>query len=88
MTIQKIEPERYFTFTWHPYALDIKRDYSKEATTLVAFRLIEVEHGTQLVLTESGFDKLPSDRINEAFEKNDKGWDEQMKNIKRYIESE
>ena len=37
--IQKMEPERLFSFTWHPYAVDPNVDYSKETPTLVEFRL-------------------------------------------------
>ncbi len=37
--VQKMEPERLFSFTWHPYAVDPKIDYSKETPTLVEFRL-------------------------------------------------
>ena len=37
--VQKMEPERLFSFTWHPYAIDPKVDYSKETPTLVEFRL-------------------------------------------------
>jgi uncharacterized protein YndB with AHSA1/START domain len=27
-TVQKMEPERLFSFTWHPYAIDPEVDYS------------------------------------------------------------
>ena len=37
--VQKMEPERLFSFTWHPYAIDPQMDYSKEPSTLVEFRL-------------------------------------------------
>lgn len=83
--VQKIEPERLFSFTWHPYAVDPKTDYSKETPTLVEFRLEKTGNGTLLVLTESGFDKIPSDRRLEAFRRNDGGWTEQMKNIETYV---
>jgi uncharacterized protein YndB with AHSA1/START domain len=83
--VQKIEPERLFSFTWHPYAVDPKTDYSKETPTLVEFRLEKTGNGTLLVLTESGFDKIPSDRRLEAFCRNDGGWSEQMKNIETYV---
>ena len=33
-TVQKIEPERLFSFTWHPYAVDPAQDYSRESPTL------------------------------------------------------
>src|SRR4051794_11962866 len=39
LEIQKIEPETYFSYTWHPYAIDPTVDYSQETPTLVEFRL-------------------------------------------------
>ena len=82
---QTMEPERLFSFTWNPYGIDAKVDYSKETPTLVEFRLEKTPDGTLLVLTESGFDKVPSDRRAEAFRMNDRGWTEQMKNIESYV---
>ena len=64
---------------------DSPPDYSKEPTTLVEFRLEKTASGTLLVLTESGFDKLPGDRRLEAFRRNDGGWTQQMKNIETYV---
>lgn len=37
--MEKMEPEKLFSFTWHPYAIDPKTDYSQEPPTLVGFRL-------------------------------------------------
>jgi uncharacterized protein YndB with AHSA1/START domain len=84
--VQKMEPERLFSFTWHPYSVDPKIDYSKETPTLVEFRLEKTATGTLLLLTESGFDKIPSDRLLEAFRRNDGGWTQQMKNIETHVE--
>ena len=83
--IQKIEPERLFSFTWHPYAVDPTVDYSNETPTLVEFRLEPTASGTLLLLTESGFDKIPAGRRDEAFRKNEGGWTQQMKNIENYV---
>lgn len=83
--VQKMEPERLFSFTWHPYAVDPKVDYSLEAPTLVEFRLEKTPNGTSLLLTESGFDNIPSDRRMEAFRRNEGGWAEQMKNIESHV---
>jgi hypothetical protein len=47
--------------------------------------LEKIANGTLLVVTESGFDKIPSDRRPEAFRMNDGGWTEQMKNIENYV---
>ena len=84
-TVQKIEHERLFSFTWHPYAIDSKVDYSQEPPTLVEFRLERTGSGTLLLLTEFGFDKIPSGRRLEAFRMNDGGWTEQLMNIERHV---
>ena len=87
--VQKMEHERLFSFTWpHPKSLDKvdhPLDYSGEPSTLVEFRLEKTASGTLLVVTESGFDKLPDDRRLEAFRRNDGGWTEQMKNVEDYV---
>jgi uncharacterized protein YndB with AHSA1/START domain len=84
--IQEMQPERLFSYTWHPYAVDSKVDYSNETPTLVEFKLKETANGTLLVVTESGFDKIPSGRRDEAFRKNDGGWAQQLKNIQIYVD--
>ncbi len=83
--IQKMEPERLFSFTWHPYSIDPIVDYEKETPTLVEFKLEEIPGGTLLLLTESGFDKVPADRRVEAFRRNEGGWTQQMKNIETHV---
>ena len=85
VTVQAMEPERLFAFTWHPYAVDPKTDYSQEPPTLVEFRLEETAGGTLLHLTESGFDKIPAARRAEAFRMNEGGWAEQLENIEHYV---
>jgi uncharacterized protein YndB with AHSA1/START domain len=84
-TVKEIRPETLFSFTWHPYAVDPKMDYSKETPTLVEFRLKEIPTGTLLVVTESGFDKIPADRRDEAFRMDEGGWTSQIKNIERHV---
>lgn len=88
VVVQKMEPERLFSFTWHPYAINPQVDYSKEPSTLVEFRLEKIPEGTLLVLTETGFEKIPVGRRPEAFRKNDGGWSEQMKNIETHVAQE
>ena len=83
--VKKMEPERYFSFTWHPFAIDPKVDYSGEPSTLVEFTLEKTASGTLLLLTESGFDKIPGHRRDEAFRMNEGGWSQQMKNIEDYV---
>ncbi|HEY1758145.1 MAG TPA: SRPBCC family protein [Bryobacteraceae bacterium] len=85
--VQTMEPERLFSFTWHPYAVDPKVDYSMETPTLVEFKLEKTPTGTLLLVTESGFDKIPSDRRLEAIRRNEGGWAQQMTNIESYVEA-
>jgi uncharacterized protein YndB with AHSA1/START domain len=85
ITVQRMEPERLFSYEWHPYAIDPKADYSKEPLTLVEFRLEPNGNGTLLVVTESGFNKIPSDRRAVAFRMNEGGWAQQMKQIESYV---
>jgi uncharacterized protein YndB with AHSA1/START domain len=83
--VQDMEPEQYFSYTWHPYAIDPNVDYSTETPTLVEFRLEKTATGTLLMVTESGFEDVPSERRLEAFRKNEGGWEQQMKNIETYV---
>ena len=83
--MDRIEPERLFSFRWHPFAIDTSVDYSKESATLVTFELSAVEGGTLLTLTESGFDKLPLERRAGAFGANEAGWGHQAKLIEKYL---
>ena len=85
VVVQKIEPERLFSFTWHPYAVDPKVDYSDETPTLVVFTLEPTKIGTLLRVVESGFDKIPAHRRDEAFRMNDGGWEAQVGNIARHV---
>ena len=84
-TVKEMQPERLFSFTWHPYAVEPGTDYSKEEPTLVEFRLQPVEGGTLLIITESGFDKIPAHRRIEALRMNDRGWTEQTRNIASHV---
>ena len=84
-TVVSLEPERLFSFTWHPYAIDPAVDYSAEPTTLVEFRLEKLAAGTRLRVTESGFDKIPAARRSLALRMNDGGWAHQVKSIERYV---
>jgi len=85
ISIEKIEPKRLFSFRWHPYAVDEKRDYSTEPTTLVEFTLEEIAAGVRLRIVESGFDSIPADRRAEAFTMNEGGWGMQTTLIAKYL---
>ncbi|HVR95788.1 MAG TPA: SRPBCC family protein [Thermoanaerobaculia bacterium] len=85
ITIEQMEPERLFSWRWHPHAIDLGIDYSAEPTTLVVFELAEVAEGTLLTVVESGFDGIPLTRRLEAYRGNEGGWEWQMRSIESYV---
>jgi uncharacterized protein YndB with AHSA1/START domain len=85
LTVERVEPERLFSWRWHPNAIDPAADYSAEPTTLVVFELEEVTGGTLLTVVESGFDRLPAARRDQAYSGNDGGWTMQMEFIARHV---
>src|SRR5437773_749323 len=85
ITIEQMEPERLFSFRWHPFAVERGVDYSVEPTTLVVFALEEVASGVMLTVTESGFDQVPLARRTKAFKANEHGWGMIEKLIEEYL---
>jgi uncharacterized protein YndB with AHSA1/START domain len=84
-TVERIEPETYFSFRWIPYGIDAEVA-PDEPTTLVEFRLEPATGGTLLTITESGFERVPLNRRRRAFLMNDGGWAAQAENLKRHVE--
>lgn len=87
LQIVRIQPERYFAYRWHPYAVDPAVDYAGEPTTLVEFTLEDAGLHTALTIVESGFDQIPAHRRAEAYRMNEGGWAGQVTNITDYVET-
>jgi uncharacterized protein YndB with AHSA1/START domain len=85
-TVERIEPEQYFSFRWIPYGIDAAIDPKNEPTTLVEFHLAPIADGTLLTIVESGFEHVPIHRRQRAFLMNDGGWSAQAESVKRYVE--
>jgi uncharacterized protein YndB with AHSA1/START domain len=88
ITIDRMEPERLFSWRWHPAAVEPGVDYAAEPTTLVVFELAEVADGTRLTVTESGFDDVPLARRAQAYRMNSEGWAWQLQSIESYLATE
>jgi uncharacterized protein YndB with AHSA1/START domain len=84
--IVAMEAPHRFVFTWHPYAVDPAVDYAGEEPTTVEFRLAPRGAGTRLTVTESGFDKIPADRREQALRMNGEGWSAQVENVRAHVE--
>lgn len=62
-----IERPTRFAFRW-------TAEQGYEGMTLVTFVLDEVEGGTRVTVTESGFEALPDEIRETPFQRNSKGW--------------
>lgn len=80
INVERMEPEQTFSWRWHPGAASKESD----ASTLVEFHLEEVEGGTTVTVTESGFDRIDLARRAKAFEENTRGWQIQLESLKQY----
>jgi uncharacterized protein YndB with AHSA1/START domain len=85
MVIERMDAPEYLTLRWHPHAVDPAADYAKERPTLVEFRLTEVPGGTQVEITESGFEQVPLARRAEAYRAHAQGWEQQVLNLRGYL---
>ncbi|SEP13824.1 MULTISPECIES: SRPBCC family protein [unclassified Pseudomonas] len=85
VAVERVEPERVFSFRWHPYAIEPQVDYSQEPETRVQFELEDMDGGTLLKVVESGFNGIPQARRLKAFRMDSRGWDEQMVNIEAFL---
>ena len=83
--IEQMQPERLFSFRWHPGAVEPGFDYSSEPTTLVVFTLEKVPDGVQLTVSESGFEQIPLARRAKAFSANEGGWTLVIKLIEEHL---
>ena len=83
--VERMDPERFFSFRWHPYAIEAGVDYTSEPTTLVTFTLEDAAGGTRLTIVESGFDAIPESRRAAAFSSNEKGWAGQAENLRKFL---
>ncbi|MBL8744146.1 MAG: SRPBCC family protein [Myxococcales bacterium] len=85
LMIERIEPETCLAFRWHPGA---DPDVAPDApTTLVTFELADASGGTELTITESGFDALPLEKRAKAFADNEGGWQAQLTLIAKYLDA-
>jgi hypothetical protein len=82
--VAKQEPTK-FAFSWHPYMIDSKRDYSSEPLTFVEFTLMPTDGGTRVSVVETGILALSPERANEDYEAHGPGWEMPLGNIAAHL---
>ncbi len=84
-TVDRMEPERLFSFRWHDYDENTGVDVAEQPTMLVEFQLEPIATGTRLTITESGFSALPDPRRLEVMRDNTAGWNIQATHLADHV---
>jgi len=85
IVVQDVVPDERFSWKWQPGVPDENTERAKEPWTTVEFRLADEGGGTRVTLTESGFEQLAPERRARVFAEQDKGWQEQLRNLGDYL---
>jgi uncharacterized protein YndB with AHSA1/START domain len=84
LTIERIEPQRVFGYTWPVYGLregDPRRTY-------VEFTLEPTSTGTTLTMVESGFAQVPDAEHTAAFSGNTEGWTNELGELVAFLDGQ
>jgi uncharacterized protein YndB with AHSA1/START domain len=85
LVVERMEPERLFSWRWHPGSQQPKPGDPPAPKTLVEFRLEDEDGGTRLRLVESGFDEIALLRRAHVFQENTEGWDFQLDSLEKHV---
>lgn len=86
-TVVAMEESRLFAYRW-PHPVDPHAaSYDGEPETLVTFELEPHPEGTQLTITESGFEAVDAERRAASIRDNTQGWEIQAQRIAAYVKA-
>ncbi len=87
--VEAVEPMDRVVYLWTHEGKDwdAATPIDDVPNTLMEFRLADAGNGTRLTVVESGFASLPDDIRENSLRNNTQGWDEQMGNIQKYLET-
>lgn len=86
--VETVEPMDRVVYRWtHGEDADRSIPIDQVPSTLMEFRLENEGSDTRLTVVESGFASLPAELRDDALRNNTQGWDEQMGNIRAYLEN-
>lgn len=87
--VEAVEPMDRVVYLWTHEGRDWDASIPIDdvPTTLIEFRLTDAGDDTLLTVVESGFAALPADIRENSLRDNTQGWEEQMENIRRFLEN-
>ncbi len=81
------EEEKVFAYAWDPTGRNLEEAPRNEMTT-VRFEISDDPAGTRIVMVESGFQNIASDRRLKAFEDNSEGWASELGEMVAWLDEE
>jgi len=85
--IVALNPQSEFAYQWHPGGYAKLGDFPEEQLTTVTFRLHSTGDGTNLEMVEGDFADIPEERRLKVMGLNTAGWEEELENIRKYVEA-
>jgi uncharacterized protein YndB with AHSA1/START domain len=86
--VEAFEPQQRFGFRWLAGEAGRNEPVTDDNSTLVIMELEEIQNGTRLTVTESGFSRLPKELQTSELVKNDRGWDYELAELVVYMRAE
>ena len=85
--IVSLKPQAEFAYQWHPGEYGKLSDHPEDQLTTVTFRLQPTSHGTEMEMIEGDFANVSEERRLKVLGLNTEGWDEELENIRKYVEA-
>ena len=83
--IVAVEPQRRLAFRWHPFGVEDDIGLFGRADDAGGVHARRHADGVLLRIVESGFDAIPAERRQSAFESNSEGWSAQTELVRKYL---
>lgn len=84
--IVESKPYEYFAFRWVPGSNNFIGDVLTVPNTLVELHIEEIDdESCKVIMTESGFEKLPIELAEDGFKQNSEGWEYMLDRLVKYF---
>ncbi len=84
LDVERVEPPRLLSFRWSPQAF-FNPDLEVVATSLVVIEIEPDPRGSQLTVTESCFDGIHSELLDNVIQANAGGWSTQVLQLELFL---
>jgi uncharacterized protein YndB with AHSA1/START domain len=83
--IEDVEPPRLLTWRWHPGSAVPAPGETSAPKTLVLFKIRDIPQGSELTISETGFDTVPEEIRAAIVEDHSKAWEFHLKSLAQHV---